>query len=116
FGKKDFGTALGIFRKGLDWQLAKNRPKQASIAKWSVARTLRAMGKMEDALDLQLELEQENKESDGYNYEEIAECLLELNRKEEAKPYFARAYDALKDDLYLKNSEPDRLARLQKLS
>ncbi len=116
FGKKDFGTALDIFRKGLDWQLAKNRPKQASIAKWSVARTLRAMGKVEDALDLQLELEQENKESDGYNYEEIGECLLELNRKEEAKPYFARAYDALRDDLYLKNSEPERLKRLEKLS
>lgn len=116
FGKKDFQTALDIFRKGLDWQLAKNRPKQAIIAKWSVARTLRAMSKVEDALDLQLELEQENKEADGYNYEEIAECLTELNRKEEAKPYFARAYEALKDDLYLKSSDPERLERIKKLS
>lgn len=116
FGKKDFNSALDIFRKGLDWQLSKGREKQASIAKWSVARTLRAMGKVEDALDLQLELEHESKESDGYNYEEIGECLLELNRKEEAKPYFARAYDALKGDLYLKNSEPERLKRLEKLS
>lgn len=116
FGKKDFPTALDIFQKGLDWQLAKGRPKQANIAKWSVARTLRAMGKVEDALDLQLQLEQENKEADGYNFEEIAECLVELNRKEEAKPYFARAYDALKDDLYLKTSEIQRLERLKKMS
>lgn len=116
YGKKDFAAALDIFRKGLDWQLAKGREKQASIAKWSVARTLRAMGKVEDALDLQLELEQENKDSDGYNYEEIGECLLGLKRKEEAKSYFARAYETLKDDLDLKNSEPERLERLKKLS
>ncbi|MBS1623966.1 MAG: tetratricopeptide repeat protein [Bacteroidetes bacterium] len=116
FGKKDFATALDIFRKGLDWQLAKGREKQASIAKWSVARTLRAMGKTAEALQLQYELEKENKEADGYNYEEIGECLLELKRKEEAKSYFARAYETLKDDLYLKNSEPERLERLKKLS
>lgn len=116
YGKQDFEQALGIFRKGQEWQQAKGREKQASIAKWSVARTLRALGRVKEALALQQELERENKEPDGYNYEEIGECLLEMDRKEEAKPYFAKAYQALKDDLYLKSSEPERLKKLVKLS
>lgn len=116
FGKKDFKQALAIFRKGHDWQIAKGREVQAGIAKWSVARTLRAMGKTEEALKMQQELEKENKNTDGYNYEELGECLLELKRKDEAKPYFAKAYELLKEDKYLQSSESERLKRLEQLS
>lgn len=113
FAKKDFKTAHSILQKGWDWQVAKGREKQANIAKWSVARTLRAMGKIKEALIMQQELEIENKTQDGFNYEELGECLLELKRKAESKPYFAKAYDLFKNDPY---AEPERIKRLEELS
>ncbi|MCW3124727.1 MAG: hypothetical protein JWO03_385 [Bacteroidetes bacterium] len=113
FAKKDFKTALDILKKGWDWQVAMGREAQAAIAKWAVARTLRAMGKVDEALKMQRELEAENKGKDGFVFEEIAECLYELKKKEEAKPYFAKAYETLKDDPY---TETERLKRMQELS
>jgi hypothetical protein len=54
-------------------------------------------------------------ESDGYIFEEIGECLLALNRAEEARPYFSKAYEILAGDAWLPEREPDRLARLKEL-
>jgi branched-chain amino acid transport system ATP-binding protein len=48
--------------------------------------------------------------------EEIAECLLALKRPEEAKSYFARAYELLSKDKWLVAEEPKRLERLRDLS
>ena len=116
FGKKDFKQAFAIFRRGMDWHISKGHERQAGIAKWSIARTLRALGKVEEALKMQQELEKENKNPDAYNYEELAECLLELKRKDESKSYFAKAYKLLKEDKYLQSAEAERLKRLKKLS
>jgi hypothetical protein len=54
-------------------------------------------------------------EQDGFVYEEIAECLLTLNRKEEARKYFAIAYQNLSKDPWLSRDEPERLERLKRL-
>jgi tetratricopeptide (TPR) repeat protein len=116
FDKADYEQALSIFQKGLDRQRKKGREYPAQIAKWTVARTLRAMGKIEESLAMQLELKKENKEEDGYNFEELGECLLLLGRNEESKPYFAKAHMLLKEDAYLQSQEADRLKRLLELS
>ena len=63
---------------------------------------------------LQDELESAG-ESDGYVFEEIGECLLLLNRLEEARPYFLKAYALLTKDTWLVDKEPERLARLKEL-
>jgi hypothetical protein len=55
-------------------------------------------------------------EADGYVFEEIGECLLALNRAVEARPYFAKAYETLSQDEWLRDREPARLARLKELS
>ena len=65
---------------------------------------------------MQLELKKENKEEDGYNFEELGECLLLLGRSKEAKPYFAKAHTLLKEDAYLQSQEAERLKRLSELS
>jgi len=79
---------------------------------------LRSLGRVEEALTLQQELLREFEalgEQDGYVYEELAECLAALGRDDEARPYFARAYEALSRDPWLADSEPARLERLRTL-
>ena len=119
FENKQYDSALEIFNKGLAFRLSQNQPRETRIAKWSVAKTLRMIGKIDSALTLQRQLEKEWQESgeaqDGYVYEELAECLLTLNRTSEATPYFAKAYELLSQDPWLTRDEPARLARLKDL-
>jgi hypothetical protein len=91
---------------------------QIRIARWCVARTLRSLNRVEEALSRQMELKEEfdaSGENDGYVHEEIGECLLLLNRAKEARPYFAKAHKYLSQDARLAEKEPERLARLKEL-
>jgi predicted negative regulator of RcsB-dependent stress response len=92
--------------------------KETRIATWCVARTLRSLGRVDEALSKQMALKDEEEsagEKDGFVFEEIGECLLVLNRAEEARPYFSKAYEILTEDTWLVEQEPDRLARLKLL-
>ena len=114
----DYTSALEIFEKAEAWQRSKGRVHETHIAVWAVARTLRSLGRVEEALSKQLALKVESEhssEKDGYVYEEIGECLLLLNRVDEAEPYFEVAYGILVKDECLADKEPERLARLKKL-
>jgi tetratricopeptide (TPR) repeat protein len=113
-----YERALEAFHKALKWQLVRGGPREILIAKWCVARALRSRGQVEEALRRQQALEENWKplgESDGYVEEELGECLLTLNRPEEARPYFAQAYAKLSQDAWLVATEPARLERLKRL-
>ncbi len=120
FDLKEYDKALELFEKSLKWREAKNDEQGTRIAKWTIARTYREIGKIEEALEMQRVLEQEREEKElepsGYVFEEIAECLLLLKKGNEAKPYFKRAYDILSTDEWLQTNEPERLERLKTLS
>jgi tetratricopeptide (TPR) repeat protein len=114
----DYGSALEIFEKAEAWQRSKGRVDKTRIAAWCVARALRSLGQNEEALSRQMTLKAEFDaagESDGYVFEEIGECLLVLNRLEEARPYFLQAFELLKKDPGLAEKEPERLKRLNEL-
>jgi tetratricopeptide (TPR) repeat protein len=112
----DYASALEIFEKAEAWQRAKGRVNETRIAAWCVARTLRSLGRVEEALSRQMRLNEESAgEEDGYVSEEIGECLLTLNRLEEARPYFLKAYEHLLQDTWLVQNEPERLVRLKEL-
>ncbi|HEU4326885.1 MAG TPA: hypothetical protein VFS21_27340 [Roseiflexaceae bacterium] len=84
-----------------------------------MARTLRSLGRVEEALAHQRTLLEEWRAeggSDGYVDEEIGECLLLLGRTAEARPHFARAHALLSADQGLAKHEAARLARLRELS
>jgi len=119
FDLNQYDKALELFEKSLKWREAKNDEQGIGIAKWTIARTYREMGKVEEALKMQRALEQEREEKkidpSGYVFEEIAECLLLLDKTDEAKPYFKRAYDILSKDEWLQVNESARLERLKKL-
>lgn len=113
-----FQEALALFEKALRWREAQGQLPQVRIAKWGVARTLRSLGRLEEALAAQQALWTEHENAggkDGFVYEELGECLLALNRQAEARPYFALAYDELSKDPWLAGNEPARLERLKQL-
>jgi tetratricopeptide (TPR) repeat protein len=114
----DYEQALATFQQATSSRRAEGDPALIRIALWAEARTLRSLGRAEEALGLQQELLREFDmlgEQDGYVYEEIAECLAVLGRDDEARPYFARAFGTLSCDPWLAESEPVRLERLRAL-
>lgn len=106
------------------FNLALARPRQAGEMtdliriKWCVARCLRALGRVQEALDIQTELLNEitnaNKVN-GYVFLEMAECTLLLQRNEEAKSYFESAYKILSTNSWLIDNRNSELSRMQEL-
>jgi len=114
----DFEKALDLFRKALAWRAERKQETETRIARWCVARALRSLKKVEEALAIQRELLKEWEEAraeDGYVFEELGECLLALGRADEAKQRFARAWELLSKDAWLAENEAKRLARLREL-
>jgi len=114
-----YEESLAVHRKGWEWQKGHGGPRGTRIAKWSVAKLLRMVGRVEEALALQRELLDEWKEAgedDGFVFEELGECLLALGKEDEARPWFVKAWPLLKDQTWIKDSEPKRYARLAKLA
>lgn len=114
-----YEDALDTFRHGLDWQQRAGRERETRIAAWTVARALRSLGRIDEALSLQqqnLEAIAASGDSDGFIHEEIGECLLALGRSAEATSHFAAAYAALSQDSWLAANEPTRLQRLKSLA
>jgi tetratricopeptide (TPR) repeat protein len=112
-----FQEALELFDEArVEWE-QRGKQKQILIARWSVARCLRSLGRCEEALVIQRGLEAEHKQAgtvDGYVLEEIAENLTALGQAEAARPYLLRAYDELSRDAWFVENEPTRLVALRK--
>jgi len=119
FDKGDYITAMEYFRKNIVYHTERNHPAQLRIAKWCVARTLRAQNKIDEALKMQIELLEsigDTEANDGYGMEELGELYLLKNDKENSKKYFKEAYNLLSQDKWLAANEKERLERIKKLS
>ncbi|MBD3335321.1 MAG: tetratricopeptide repeat protein [Candidatus Eisenbacteria bacterium] len=111
--------ALAIFEKGWEWRRRRDNAEATRVAKWCVGHALRKLERYEEALELQRELEENSaaaEQPDGFVFEEIGECLLALDREEEARTYFRKAYAQLKEIGWIRESDPGRLERLEKLA
>ena len=114
----DYTSALEVFEKAEAWQRSKGRVSETRIAVWTVARTLRSLGRVAEALSKQMALKDEFTsagETDGFVLEEIAECLLALKRERKAQSYFKMAYEILSQDDWFTEHEATRLERIKKL-
>jgi tetratricopeptide (TPR) repeat protein len=89
----DFEGALDCFERALAARRAQeSSPTEILIAEWSIARTLRSLDRLDEALAIQLRLATEPAGAeDGYVAEEIAACLTSLGRPNEAAPWAHRA-------------------------
>jgi tetratricopeptide (TPR) repeat protein len=118
FERGDHGTALDYWHKALAVREAAGDVHRLKVARWTVARGYRALGRLDDAERIQRELEAENRkagEEDGYVYEELAEILVARGDRPGAAPWAAKAYALLRDDAWLAATEPGRLKRLADL-
>jgi tetratricopeptide (TPR) repeat protein len=120
FDLKRYPDALRMFERDVAFRDQGSNKEAAGIARWSRAKVLRHLGRVDEALSSQKELldwpELQGGENEGYTREEIAECLMALGRSGEAKPHFARAWELLRENIWLKRDEPERLARLERMS
>lgn len=122
FDLKNYPKALELFQKAVIHRQEMGQERELQIAKWCVARVLRAQGHIQEALREQLSLlsqlpEESAQTADaGYIYEELAECYLSLGQTAKAKDFFSDAYHILSQDPWLKESEPARLERMKKLA
>jgi len=117
FEQRQFEEALLMFEKAREFQEQQGDPNKIMIAKWCVAKTLRMMDHTEEALEMQRDLYEQYQAAgrrSGYVYEEIAECLTVMGQEQEAKAWFAAAYEELSKDPRLAD-EQDRLNRLKEL-
>jgi tetratricopeptide (TPR) repeat protein len=114
----DYGNALAYFEKAVPAWEARGDPRGVRIARWTVARAYRSLGRYDDALAIQRQLAVEGaaaNTADGYVYEELGELLLARGEEAAARPNFARAFELLGSDAGLQANEPERLKRLRRL-
>ena len=117
FDSGNYEEALYMFEKALQLREEQGNPDNIRIAKWCVAKALRMKGHTDEAMDIQQQLFQDYQAAgrkSGFVYEEIAECLLAMENAEEAKGWFAAAYDELRKDPSVA-SDRDRLTRMKTL-
>ena len=115
FDRGDYATALDHWQKALPLREASGNALNIRIAKWTVARGLRATGKLDDAKKIQLALVTETeaaKDPDGYVYEELAEIAFAQGDAAAVKSWAAKAYPLLKDDPSMEAPRVMRLAAL----
>ncbi len=112
----DYEEALHLHEKCWAWHRERNTGWGERVAKWSVAKQLRFLGRLEEALGVQEELLTEyltdEPGGEGFVHEELAELLLTLGDADAARPHFARAHEMLAEYDWV---EPDRLQRLADL-
>jgi tetratricopeptide (TPR) repeat protein len=118
FERGEHGKALDYWEKALHARESAGDASRLRVARWTVARGYRALGRLEDAERLQNTLVEENRkngEEDGYVYEELAEIAVARGDYAAAAPWAAKAYALLRDDAWLAATEPARLKRLAEL-
>ncbi len=118
FDTRQFKQALKYFEKALAQPHLPKQKVQTMTIKWSIARTYRALGQFERAMDLQNEIRLELEalgEANGYVYLEIAECLRQIQKEPEAKPYFEMAYNILSKNLWFSDNKETELLRMKEL-
>ena len=104
--------ALEAFVRAVPLRAAQRDEARHRIARWTVGRCLRTLGRFEEALRIQEDLAQDPS-ADGYVFEEIGECRLALGLPSEGA--FRRAYELLSQETWFAEEEPARLERLRLL-
>jgi tetratricopeptide (TPR) repeat protein len=115
FERGDYATALDHWQKAVPLREATGNAVTIRIAKWTVARGLRATGRLDEAKKMQLALVADTEAAnapDGYVYEELAEIAAAQGDDEAAKSWAGKAHALLKDDPGMEGARLARLARL----
>jgi tetratricopeptide (TPR) repeat protein len=117
--QKQYEQAMSAFQQALALREAMGQKSQTRIARYTIARTLRRLNRIDEALALAESIHRDavaDNQIDPYVCEEIGEDLLLKDRSSEAAGYFKIAFDQLSKDAWLVRHEPQRLARMDRLA
>lgn len=106
FDAGDYSAALTAFQAAVVARQSAGDTKRLHIAEWCVGRVFRALGRLDEALNIQYAL----LNGDGFAWEEVGECLNDQGNLEGARPYFAHAARLLEGQV-----QEERLSRLREL-
>jgi tetratricopeptide (TPR) repeat protein len=113
----DYAGALRFHERCWAWHRERHTGSGERIAKWSVAKQLRFLGRTSEALEMCEELLAEylvaEPGGEGFVHEEMAELLLAAGDEGAARPHFRRAHELLFDVDWI---EPDRIERIERLA
>lgn len=115
----DAAAALRYFEQARDAYAGDGSVAERRIARWTVARAQRSLGRHAEARATQLALAKELEaagESDGYVYEELALLAAAERDAAGARAWAAKARPLLAADPWFAANEQARLARLAELA
>ena len=115
----DHAQALAYWQRALVLREAAGDVERTRIARWTVARGLRSLGRLDEAEAMQRALASELDAAgapDGYVFEELAEIAVARGDARAAQPWAAKAYALLSKDANLRANEPSRLEHLARLA
>ncbi|HEX6794209.1 MAG TPA: hypothetical protein VF304_10210, partial [Casimicrobiaceae bacterium] len=115
----DDAAALGYWQEALTAVEAQHDVVRVRIARWTVARGLRALGRLDEAEAIQRQLADEFEAAhapDGYVFEELAEIAAARGDHAAAQSRAAKALALLSEDADFHANEAARLARLTELA
>lgn len=115
----DFAQALAYWQRALALREAEGDVKKTRIARWTVARGMRSLGRLDEAETIQRALASELGAAgapDGYVFEELAKIAVARGDPRAAQSWAAKAYAVLGKDADLRAREPDRLEQLARLA
>lgn len=115
----DDEAALAYWQDALIAAEAKGDVRVIRIARWTVARGLRAVGRLDEAEAMQRALANELDAAnapDGEVFEELAEIAAARGDRAAAAQWAGKALARLAEDAEVRANEPARLARLAELA
>lgn len=116
----DAEGALELFERALAVREGEGAVERTLIARWSVARCLRTLGRDDEALAMQRHLVAARGtaglDPGGFVHEEIGELLLLAGEDEAARDQFKIALPLLREITWLSESDPGRLDRIEALA
>lgn len=115
FSDSRYEEALELFERAHGVRKERDQVNEERIARWCVARCLRALGRNDEALSMQRQLLSDVGDRDQYVCEELA-WLLQDSDPAAAKTHAQRALVTLGEDDYFAKYEADRLAFLKRLA
>jgi len=112
----DYEQALALHEKCWAWHRERSTGWGERVAKWSVAKQLRFLGRAAEALPMHEELLAEYAEQEpggeGFVHEEIAEIRHAAGDADGARPHFARAHELLQRYDWVDRKRLERLREL----
>jgi tetratricopeptide (TPR) repeat protein len=110
----EYELALTRFQRAIELRVAAGKAENIVFAKYAVGRTYRSLGRLEDALAVQLALTEGS--PDGWVYAETALCLAELDRAGEAALWAEKALPLLEAEGWVAEEKPELLESLRALA